>query len=179
MDEIARHLGMSKKTLYQYFKDKDEMVHSLMIQKIEEDKAIFEKTRSEAENVVVEAFNIMKDIRDIMGGINPILFFELARFYPKTWAIFQDFKNGFIRENIEDSMKRGQEQGIVRTDINISVLSRLRLESIDMSFNNVVFPTDKFNLIDIHVALTEHFLYGVCTLKGHKLINKYKNITEE
>ncbi|MBA3665128.1 MAG: TetR/AcrR family transcriptional regulator [Bacteroidetes bacterium] len=179
MDEVARHLGMSKKTLYQYFKDKDELVHSLIIEKIEEDKIIFGKTHRDSENIVVEAFEIMKNIREIMGHVNPVLFYELAKFYPKTWNVFNEFKNGFIRENLEESIKRGQELGLVRKDLNVKVASRMRLENIDMSFNQEVFSTDKFNLVDIHVTMTELFLYGICTLKGHKLINKYKNVTEE
>ncbi|MGZ3899747.1 MAG: TetR/AcrR family transcriptional regulator [Bacteroidia bacterium] len=179
MDEIARHLGMSKKTLYQYFKDKDEMVHSLILEKIEEDKVMFGKTYAESENIVVEAFAIMKNIRDIMGHVNPILFYELAKFYPKSWAVFHDFKNTFIRENLENSLRKGLEQGLVRKDLDIKIISRMRLENIDMSFSHEVFPPDKFNLTDVHIEMTEHFLYGICTLKGHKLINKYKNITEE
>lgn len=179
MDEVARHLGMSKKTLYQYFKDKDEMVHSLILDKIEEDKRIFGKTHKESENIVVEAFAIMKNIREIMGHVNPILFYELAKFYPKTWEKFNEFKRDFIRINLEESLRMGQAQGFVRSDININILSTMRLESIDMSFNTQIFPSDKFNLVEVHVALTEHFLYGICTLKGHKLINKYKNIIEE
>ncbi|MBI2721475.1 MAG: TetR/AcrR family transcriptional regulator [Bacteroidetes bacterium] len=179
MDEVARHLGMSKKTLYQYFKDKDEMVHCLILDKIEEDKRIFGKTHKESENIVVEAFAIMKNIREIMGHVNPILFYELAKFYPKTWEKFNEFKRDFIRINLEESLRMGQAQGFVRSDININILSTMRLESIDMSFNTQIFPSDKFNLVEVHVALTEHFLYGICTLKGHKLINKYKNIIEE
>ncbi|MCW3078097.1 MAG: hypothetical protein JWO32_2706 [Bacteroidetes bacterium] len=179
MDEIAKHLGMSKKTIYQYFKDKDEVVHSLILEKIEEDKCIFGKTHNESENIVVEAFAVMKNIREVMGHVNPILFYELAKFYPKTWEKFNEFKRDFIRTNLEESMRKGQDQGLIRKDVNIKILSGMRLENIDMSFNNQIFPTDKFNLVEVHVALTEHFLYGICTLKGHKLINKYKNITEE
>lgn len=179
MDEIAKHLGMSKKTIYLYFKDKDEIVHFLILDKIEEDKCIFGKTHTESENIVVEAFAVMKNIREVMGHVNPILFYELAKFYPKTWEKFNEFKRDFIRVNLESSLRKGQQQGLVRRDININILSTTRLETIDMSFNTQIFPTDKFNLVDVHVALTEHFLYGICTLKGHKLINKYKNITEE
>jgi len=179
MDEIARHLGMSKKTIYQYFKDKDEMVHSLIIQKIEEDKEIFAKTFEESENFVEEAFAMMKNLREILKNVNPILFHELHKFYPESWKVFDDFKSGFVLENIERCLKDGQKDGLVRDDINIKILSRMRLENLDMAFYGQAFPFDKFNMLDVQLAMTEHFLYGVCTLKGHKLINKYKNINEE
>jgi len=179
MDEIARHLGMSKKTIYQYFKDKDEMVHSLMIQKIEEDKIIFTKTHEESENVVVEVFAIMKNLRDILSNVNPILFHELHKFYPVTWKVYENFKNDFVLENIEKSLKKGQAQGLVRMDLNVKILSRMRLENLDMGFFGHAFPIEKFNMLDVQLEMTEHFLYGICTLKGHKLINKHKNIVEE
>jgi TetR/AcrR family transcriptional regulator, cholesterol catabolism regulator len=179
MDEIARHLGMSKKTIYQYFKDKDEVVHSLILHKLEEDRILFTKTYEESENIVVEAFAIMKNMREILANVNPVVFHELHKFYPESWKAFEEFKSGFILENIERCLTRGQEQGLVRTDINVKILSRMRLENLDMGLFGRGFPADKFNMLDVQLAMTEHFLYGVCTLKGHKLINKYKNIVEE
>jgi AcrR family transcriptional regulator len=179
MDEIARHLGMSKKTIYQYYKDKDEMIHSLMVQKIEEDRIKLAKTYAESENLVVEVFGIMKNIKEIIGNINPIIFHELHKFYPATWKVYEEFKNGFILENIERCLKKGQADSLVRPDINIKLLARMRLENIDMALQGKVFPTDKFSFLEVQLALTEHFLYGICTLKGHKLINKHKNIVEE
>lgn len=179
MDEIARHLGMSKKTLYQFFKDKDEMVHSLMMQKIEDDKSMCIKTYDTAENVVEEVFDMMKNLREMLGNINPIIFHELNKYYPNTWKLFDDFKNSFLLESIENSLRKGQEQDLVRKDIDIKILSRMRLENFEMAFFGRAFPTDKFNFLEVQLAMTEHFLYGICTLKGHKLINKYKNITED
>ena len=179
MDEIARHLGMSKKTLYQFFRDKDEMVHSLMMQKIEDDKSMCIKTYDTAENVVEEVFDMMKNLREMLGNINPIIFHELNKYYPNTWKLFDDFKNSFLLESIENSLRKGQEQDLVRKDIDIKILSRMRLENFEMAFFGRAFPTDKFNFLEVQLAMTEHFLYGICTLKGHKLINKYKNITED
>jgi AcrR family transcriptional regulator len=179
MDEIARHLGMSKKTIYQFFRDKDELVHSLIVVKLEEDKIIFTKTYEESANIVEEVFTIMKNLRDIIGNMNPVIFHELHKYYPETWKEYVTFKNNFILENIEKCLKKGQEQGLVRNDINIKILARMRLENLDMGFFGNVFPVDKFSMLDVQLAMTEHFLYGVCTLKGHKLINKYKNIIEE
>jgi len=179
MDEVAKHLGMSKKTIYEYFKDKDEIIHSLMFQKLEQDRITFTKTYSESENVVAEVFGIMKNLKEIIGNINPILFHELHKFYPNTWKLYEDFKNSFILENIERCLRKGQSDGLVRADINIRLLARMRLENIDMSLQGRVFSNDKFSLLEVQLAMTEHFLYGICTLKGHKLINKYKNIIEE
>jgi len=63
--------------------------------------------------------------------------------------------------------------------VNTRILSHLRIEEITMAMSGQVFPHDKFNMLEVQLALTEHFLYGICTLKGHKLVNKYKKINED
>ena len=179
MDDIARHLSMSKKTIYKYYKEKDEIIHSLMKLNIEEDKCRVTKVYDKASNVVEEVFELMNEMRDMFTKINPIVFHELYKYYPETWKEFQCFKNEFILEKVEQSLLKGQKDGLIRKDINVKLLAKLRVENIEMTLGGEVFAHDKFNMLDVQVAISEHFLYGVCTLKGHKLINKYKNIEEE
>lgn len=179
MDDIARHLSMSKKTIYKYFKEKDEIIHSLMQLSIEEDKCRFKEVYDKSLNVVEEIFEMMKEMREVFSKINPIVFHELHKYYPETWKEFQSFKSGFIQEMVERSLIKGQKDGLIRKDLNTKLLAKLRVENIEMTLNGQIFTHDKYSLIDIQIAITEHFLYGVCTLKGHKLINKYKNIEEE
>ncbi len=179
MDDIAKNLSMSKKTIYQYFKEKDEIINTLMTEKIKEDEIQFSEVHINSANVIEEFFAVMKCMADRIGKINPVLFYELQKFYPEVWKKFLLFKENFVRKMVEDCMKRGQEQGYVRKEISTPILSRLRMEEIELGFNSHVFPTDKFTIIDVQLAMTEHFLYGICTLKGHKLINKYKQIQEE
>ncbi len=179
MDEIARHLSISKKTIYQFFKDKDEVVHSLMLQTLEDDKCRIKSAKDNSKNVVEEVLKMMEEMREMFGRINPVLFYELHKFHPLTWRIFQDFKSTFILDMVESSLKRGQKEGYIRPDINIKILARMRVEMVEQAMKGEMFPHELYNVLDVQLALTEHFLYGVCTLKGHKLINKYKNIEEE
>ena len=179
MDDIARHLSISKKTIYKYYKEKDEIVHSLMQLSIEGDKCRFKKIYDNSINVVEEVFEMMKEMREIFSKINPIVFHELNKYYPETWKEFQNFKSGFIQEMVENTLLKGQKDGFIRKDINVKLLAKLRVENIEMSLQGQVFAHDKFNMVEVQLAITEHFLYGVCTLKGHKLINKHKNIDEE
>lgn len=179
MDDIARHLAISKKTIYQFFKEKDEIINILMTEKIREDEEQFSKLHINAANVIEEVFEIMRCMSENIGKINPVVFYELQKYYPEAWKKFIHFKENHVRKQVEDSLKRGQEQGYVRKNINTGILSRLRMEEIQMGFNTEVFPIDKFTTLDVQLEMTEHFLYGICTLKGYKLINKYKQLTED
>jgi TetR/AcrR family transcriptional regulator, cholesterol catabolism regulator len=179
MDDIAKHLSISKKTIYQSYRDKDELVHELMKEKLKEDEREFHALEKESANVIEEVFNIMKHMGKVIGQVNPSVFYDLQKYHPNTWKLFKEFKEEFILKMVEDTIIRGVKQGLIRPEINVQVLSRMRMEQIEVGFNAAVFPPDKFQIIDVQLAMIDHFLYGICTLKGHKLINKYKQIIDE
>jgi TetR/AcrR family transcriptional regulator, cholesterol catabolism regulator len=179
MDDIAKHLSMSKKTIYQFFQDKDEVVHTLMQKSLREDERDFSAITGRAANVVEEVFMIMKKMHEIFSNINPNIFYDLRKYHPQTWDLFHKFRTQFILNMVENTLEKGKRDGYVRPDINAKLLARMRIEEIDMAFNPAIFPPDKFRILDVHLGLTEHFLYGICTMKGHKLINKYKQIVED
>jgi AcrR family transcriptional regulator len=179
MDDIAKHLGVSKKTIYQYYSDKNEVVEILMKQLTRENECVFNTIAEKSTNMVEEVFAMMKHMGQMFTQMNPNLFYDLQKYHPKSWVHFKKFKEDTIEKMVETSVKKGIAQGIVRTDINTKIIARLRMEEIEMGFNPMVFPPDKFKIVDVQLALFDHFLHGICTIKGHKLINKYKELTEE
>jgi AcrR family transcriptional regulator len=179
MDDIAKHLSISKKTIYQSYKDKDELVHELMTIKLKEDSKRFQDLGKESENVIDEVFNMMKHMGKVIGQVNPSFFYDLQKYHPESWKLFKGFKENFILKMVEETLVRGIKQGLIRPEVNVKIISRMRMEQIDMGFNPAIFPPDKFQIIDVQLSMIDHFLYGICTLKGHKLINKYKQIIDE
>lgn len=179
MDDIAKNLGMSKKTIYQFFKDKNEVVHVLMKEALAEDEKRFFALAETSANIVEEVMAIMKHMGEIFGSINPNLFYDMQKYHPQSWKLFDDFKKKCVERMVENAIEKGKKQGLVREDVDSKILSRLRMMEIEMGFNFELFPPDKFKILDVQLALTDHFLHGICTLKGHKLINKYRQIIEE
>lgn len=179
MDDIAKHLGISKKTIYQFYSDKNEVVETLMLSLTKRNECEFQKIADQSANVIEEVFEMMKHMGTLFSQMNPNLFYDLQKYHPNSWKSFKQFKEECIERMVEDSVKRGIAQGFVRSDINTKIIARLRMEEVEMGFNPQVFPPDKFKIIDVQLALLDHFLHGICTLKGHKLINKYKQVTEE
>jgi AcrR family transcriptional regulator len=179
MDDIAKHLAISKKTIYQYFSDKNELVETLMTVKLKEDECEFKQIQQDADNMVVEVFNMMKHMGVMFSKVNPNIFYDLQKYHPNAWKQFKNFKQDTMAKMVESSLERGMREGLVRPDLNAKILSRLRIEEVEMGFNSEIFPPDKFKMLEVQITMIDHFLYGICTLKGHKLINKYKQVTEE
>ncbi|MCW3086303.1 MAG: hypothetical protein JWP12_3669 [Bacteroidetes bacterium] len=179
MDDIARHLAISKKTIYQYFEDKNEMVETLMTISLKKDECEFKQIQQESENVIVEVFNMMKHMGMMFSKVNPNIFYDLQKYHPNAWKQFTAFKHDCMAKMVEDSIERGIKEGLVRTDLNGRVLARLRIEEVELGLNSQIFPPDQFKILDVQMAMIDHFLHGICTLKGHRMINKYKQLTEE
>lgn len=179
MDDIAKHLAISKKTIYKYFADKDEVVETMMIQLMKKNEAQFQNIVDESTNVVEEVFGMMKHMGMMFSQMNPNLFYDMQKFHPNTWNLFKKFKEECIESMVIDSIERGISQGLVRSDINSKIVARLRMEQVEIGFNPQAFPPNKFKIIEVQLALLDHYLHGICTLKGHKLINKYKELIEE
>ena len=179
MDDIAKHLGMSKKTLYQFFANKNEIVEMMMMIQLNENECEMKQMSDEATNVIEEVFSIMKHMGTMFSKMNPNLFYDLQKHHTSSWNLFKKFKEEYMVKMVEDSITKGIKQGLVRADINPKIIGRLRMKELEMGFDPEVFPPDKFKIVDVQLALIDHFLHGICTLKGHKLINKYKSIIEE
>lgn len=179
MDDVARHLSISKKTIYQFFKDKDDLVAIVTQDYLAKQEAELQELLQSASDPIEEVLKISEYMRTATMKINPSILFDIQKFHPKAWKIYQSHKKQCIQETIVVNLKKGMEQGYYRAGMDVDILATLRMEQIQLAFNPTVFPPEKFELAKVQVEFIDHFLYGICTLKGHKLINKYKHINEE
>lgn len=175
MDDIAGQLGMSKKTLYQYYSDKDELVSAVFTAIMENNKTSCCEERQRAENAIHEVFLAFDRVRDMFANMNPAVLFDMEKYHPATFQKFREFKNSFLYQMIKANLERGVTEDLYREDIDIDVLARYRIHSIMLAFNPEVFPNNRTHIVHIEQQLLEHFLYGVATTKGQKLILKYKH----
>lgn len=176
MDDIAKHLGMSKKTIYQFFNDKNELVIALVKKKLQEDEDQMCALISKSGNVIEEMINMMKCSEDIFSRINPIVIHDLQKYHPGAWQQFQDFKAGVIVRTLEELLTKGIQQGYIRPDIDVKIMARMRVMQVEMGFNTNIFPIAEFSPWKVQYQLLEHFNFGICTLKGFKLLDEYKNV---
>jgi AcrR family transcriptional regulator len=173
MDDIANNLGMSKKTLYQYYADKDELVDAVVDGHISMIETDCTSCRQDAKDAVHEIFITMERILDEFSNMNPMLLYDLEKFHFRSYRRFKDHKDKFLAQIIRENIEWGVKDELYRNDISIDVMSKFRLESMMIPFNVSVFPPGKYNLAALSEKIIEHFVYGLATVKGHKMIQKY------
>jgi TetR/AcrR family transcriptional regulator, cholesterol catabolism regulator len=165
---------MSKKTIYQYFSDKDELVDAVIAEVIEFSRLTCERDKMDAPNAVAEVFMAMEMINKIFRNMNPGIMFDLERYHPRTYKRFLDHKNKYLYQTIRHNLERGVEEGLYRPEIDIEIVARFRLESMMVVFNQEAFRDVSTNLLKLHTEILDQFIYGCASQKGYKLITKYK-----
>jgi TetR/AcrR family transcriptional regulator, cholesterol catabolism regulator len=175
MDDIAAQLGMSKKTLYQYYTDKDELVDAVFVTTMDQNQTACRLDRQRAENPIHEVFLAYDMVQEMFANMNPSVLFELHKYHPGTYKKFQEYKNGFLYQMIRTNIETGIREELYREDVDVDVLTRFRIHSIMLGFDPEVFPSNRSRLVHIEQQLLENFMYGLATAKGVKLIQKYKN----
>lgn len=175
MDEIAAQLGISKKTIYQFFTDKDAMVEAVVNEEMNANEEDCQGYRKEAENAVHEIFLAMDGMQEMMKTMNPQLMYDLEKHHPVAYKRLKQYKYQFLFTIVKENLDRGLGEGIYRTGINIDLITRHRIESAFMPFNPEAFPQNKFPMNQTCQELAVLFLHSICNEKGKKLIEKYLN----
>jgi TetR/AcrR family transcriptional regulator, cholesterol catabolism regulator len=174
MDDIARHLSVSKKTLYQHFADKEDIVTMTCHSHLDRNKKEFEEVRVAAKNAIEELAALSQCLKRNMEDMNPSVLYDLQKYHPKAWGVWMNHKNQHIRASVVRNLKQGIEEGHFRAEINPEIIGTMRLELVQVAFNEDVFPREKFKLSEVQMEIFDHFVYGLVTEKGRKLYQKYK-----
>lgn len=174
MDEIAAQLGVSKKTLYQYYSDKDELVDLVAKEMIVYSQEHCDRMRGNSRDAIHEIFQAMDMIQEIFKNMNPSMLFDLERYHHATFQAFLDHKNKYLYGIIRNNLERGIAEGLYRSDIEVEIVTRFRIESMMIPFNPQFYSNGSVAMTDVHQQIVELFVFGVASPQGYKLILKYQ-----
>jgi AcrR family transcriptional regulator len=179
MDDLAHQLGISKKTIYQYYKDKDDLVKAVVNLELKEHELTCKDCKSKAENAIHEMFLVMENMKAMTQTMNPSSMMELEKHFSNAFDMIKNHKDEFLFSLIKQNLMKGIEEGCYRKDLDIDIISKFRLETVFIPFNLHLFPLSKFNSLEVHTQLMEHFVYGLMTIKGHELMDRYKQLSKQ
>jgi AcrR family transcriptional regulator len=175
MDSIASDLGISKKTIYQHFPDKDTMVFDVVKTFIEQDNAKWDELNSLYSNVIEKMFKSFEMIKDMLTQMDPRLLFEIQKYFPNAYQLFVEHGEKCIQENLHADFKKGAQFGYFRNDIDFELLARLRMAEVNLAFNPDFYPNNKLPLFETQLVLLDIFMRGILTEKGLTLYTSYQN----
>ncbi len=173
MDEIAAQLGISKKTIYQFFTDKDDMVAAVIDMEIAKNEMDCMHFRDHAENAVHHIFLALESLEEMLKYTNPLMLYDLEKHHPRSYKRLREYKYQFLYGIIVENLQQGIREENYRPDIQVDIVAKGRIESAFLVFNPDVFPHSRYKLSEVQYELAMLFLHGVTTLEGKLLIDKY------
>jgi TetR/AcrR family transcriptional regulator, cholesterol catabolism regulator len=174
MDDIAKDLGVSKKTIYLFYADKDALVDEVMTTVFENDKVCCNAFKENSENAIQEVFQSIDFIVDMFKQMNPSVLYDLQKFHPLSFERFVIHKDNYLYSLVFSNINRGIQEELYRPEINAEVIARYRVESMLLPLNPTFQSKLKTNLAKVEEEITINFLFGLVTPKGYKLATKYQ-----
>ena len=166
MDEVATNLGISKKTLYVYFDNKQDLVNHCFQKHYDLVSEMINTSAAQFENAIDELFAIDESCSIIMKQINPYLLGELKRYYPNTWALIEQLKQKVLFNIMKKNLNKGIKQEIYRKEIDVDVIAMLMINRIDTLINEEVFPLTQYDFRKLLTEIRIYHLRGIATIKG-------------
>lgn len=168
MDEVAQQTGMSKKTIYQFFLDKNTLVREVAKYRLMTEREIVRKVQEMSKNPIEEIIVSMKVLRDLSQKVNPVVFYDLQKYHLEAWGLYIEHKD-FFRSIVETNLQRGKEMGLYRSNLDPMILSILRIQCVEMGFDQTLFPVSQFNFDEVQSQFIDHFLHGILTDEGQRV----------
>lgn len=173
MDEIASQLGISKKTIYQFFTDKDDMVSAVIEQEIQRNELECSHFRETATDAVHQIFLALESLEEMLKYTNPLMLYDLEKHHPASFQKLREYKYRFLYQVIVENLQWGVSAGLYRSGIDKDVVAKARIETAFLVFNPDVFPHSRYRISEVNFELAMLFLYGIITDKGKNLIETY------
>lgn len=166
MDDMARKLSISKKTLYKYVNDKADLVKKVMTCFREQDECDMHHICNNAENAIDEVYEVSVKVVEMLTDIHPSIFYDLEKYYPEAWAVVNDHKGEFVRNCIQENLDKGKEEGLYRADLNTDIIAKIYTIRMDEIFKDELFPTSEYNRAELYLELFRYHIRGIASPKG-------------
>lgn len=179
MDDIASHLGISKKTLYQYVRNKKDLVKKCVSAHVKDTQCkISEIEEEEKINPIDKLVEISKKVNSQMNQTHPSLLFDLKKYHPESWEILQKHKEEFISSNVHSNLVEGIEQGFYRSNINPEIITKLYISMVSNLMETDNLNIDNVSFSVVHQEMMRYHVRGIATAEGRKYLKEKFNENE-
>jgi len=171
MDDMARHLGLSKKTLYNHFTDKSQLVKEIIRLRIAQDQAVCKSFALKSKNAIDELLHVSEFVIESLSSINTTVFHDLKKSHPDAWKILEEHRFGFVYNQFVANLQRGIDEGFYRSEIHKEIYAKLHVVNIDAIINGTIFPWPEFKFESVFL---ETFRIHIRAITNDRGLNYFK-----
>jgi len=175
MDDISRELGISKKTLYQYFSDKNDLVNQVVEHHLNDERDLCCKIEEDEKDPIAYLLAISNNFSSEDKHINTAVLYDLKKYFKEAWDKVDSFSSEFIYDQVLKNLIDGKEKGLYRKEMNERIIALHYVHMIQFMVNPENYQKEERDFKVVHKELMRYHLHGILTDKGLKQLDKLLN----
>lgn len=172
MDDVSRHLCISKKTLYEHFKDKEDLVRSILLLEHDIHLEIHREILSKNLNAVEELLEVYNLIHARFREYNPSMEYDIRKYYPDLYISIREVRRKVMLESFLNNMHKGKKEGLYRKEMNERIIAKLHVFRVENLYENDLFSIEELISLDVYHELFVYHLHGILSAKGLTFFEK-------
>lgn len=179
MDDLAKEMGISKKTIYSHYENKTKLVEETTMNLFWVISNGMDRIVSYKYNPIEELYEIKKFVMSRLKDEKASPQYQLQKYYPKIYQTLREKQFEVMHDCVVDNIKRGIDIEIYRTNLNIQFVARIYFSGVNSIGNVDLFPSNMFTKLELEDYFLEYHLRGIVTPKGRKILNKIINSNQD
>lgn len=175
MDDIAADLGISKKTIYQFYPNKDSLVSALIDKAVDKHTFRCKILAARTDDAIIELYFLLVYIREFYSILSAAIIHDLERNHESAYNKLKEHKEMFLHPAIKASIKRGVKAGLYRDDFDVELIAKFFFESLSLISDPQIFQVTIGIKNQQADELFAYLIRGIATSAGIQVINAYKN----
>ena len=174
MDDIAAELGISKKTIYEIFEDKNDIVKQIILYQMRKMDSEFREIAKMKKNAIETLLYISDIITRYVSEANSSFNFDLMKYHPEAWKLLLQFKRDRVFNHVKENLITGVKEGLYRPDLNPDVISLLYVSRFRTGMDPDILPDMHFNFHSFFKELLTYHIRGIASEQGIKEFDQLK-----
>lgn len=172
MDDVAHELGISKKTLYHYVKDKNDLVEHVVNLELEEGPMSSKNADWDKLNAIEEMLEVHKIVDRMIKTHNPSTEYDLKKYYPEEYQKVQKVRRERIYNFMLNNIRKGKNEGLYRPEINEEYITKMHVSRVEHAFDNNIFTSDEMSSSALFYEVFIYHIRGIASEKGIEFLEK-------
>lgn len=179
MDDLARHMGMSKKTLYQHFTDKTQLVEEALNHLMEADYCSMKNIEQQNLNAIDEMFALYRHASTMVRNHNPVLEFDLQRYFPQIYKKLRERNRTQMHQILLSNLIKGKAEGLYRKNLNENIIAKLFVLRMENLMHTDLVSMEEIYSEAFFIETYRYHLFGILSESGMQFVkNNYPEFLE-
>ena len=174
MDDIAKHMGVSKKTIYVHFPTKDQLVEQSALNHLDGIIKRINVISKQSKDPIIELYQIKKEALNHLSSEKKSPQYQLQKYYPSLYSKLKEKEFSALSGLFSNSIFEGIQTGIFRKDIDVDFVIRIFFNGIRGITDIKLFPIETYKIEDLLLNFSEYHLRALCTIEGVRKLEFYK-----